>query len=52
MSHIQLFNSNKWFQAKSVSFGAPNSPLQFQHFDQRFRKIRLLGEGDFGKVGI
>jgi len=36
--------------AKSVSFGAPNSPLQFQHFDQRFRKIRLLGEGDFGKV--
>lgn len=59
---IQRFFSRRRLEvdgAKSVSYTMPNSPLQFQnkylrssgdYFDQCFRKIRKLGEGDFGEV--
>ncbi|CAG5112863.1 Oidioi.mRNA.OKI2018_I69.chr2.g7033.t1.cds [Oikopleura dioica] len=46
--------------AKAISFETPNTPLLYQssyvprkdkdYFDQFFRKIRELGEGDFGQV--
>lgn len=46
--------------AKSVSYAMPNSPLHNQnkysrdsssdYFEQNFRKISKLGEGDFGEV--
>lgn len=46
--------------AKAISFKTPNTPLVNQssyiprqdkdYFDQFFKKIKVLGEGDFGEV--